>query len=82
MSESEPIEAYIRRLKRMGFTVRQAERIADGREVDALPEKEVLQFAHAWEHDRVEPMKPLVEKYGWEKLTERLAKSICTDKKR
>ena len=39
---------------------------------EPLTEKEFLTFAAAWENDRVEPLIPFVEKYGWDGLFERL----------
>lgn len=41
-----------------------------------LTEKELLRFTSAWDNDSVERMKPLVEKYGWEELFERLENSV------
>lgn len=68
-------EEYIQYLIQLGFDRETAEKIKEGRRVDALTEEEFLHFAAAWENDKVEPMKPLVEKYGWEGLVERLAAS-------
>lgn len=70
------LEYYIQYLRQLGFDQKTAERIAEGREVEALSEKELMQFAAAWESDKVEPMKPLVEKYGWDGLVERLEVSV------
>lgn len=67
---------YVNTLLAIGFSRQTAEKIARGRETEALPEEEVLQFAHAWENDKVDMMKPLVEKYGWEGLFERLEESV------
>jgi hypothetical protein len=45
-------------------------------EEEYLTEKELLQFAAAWESDRVSPMEPLVEEYGWDGLVKRVENSI------
>lgn len=66
-------------LTRLGFTRRQAEKIAEGDDVEALTDEEFLQFAHAWKNDRVDLMEPLVEKYGWEGLVDRLAEAVHTN---
>jgi hypothetical protein len=68
---------YFEFLIEVGFSSEQAEKIVEGDEAEALTEEEYLQFASAWESDRVEPMKPLVEKYGWDGLAERLEASIA-----
>ena len=67
---------YVARLIALGFDEKTAELIDDGRNTKALTEKEFLTFAAAWENDRVEPMKPLVEEYGWDGLVERLEESV------
>jgi hypothetical protein len=41
-----------------------------------LSEKETLQMSHALQNDRVEPLKPLVDTYGWVELFERFENSV------
>lgn len=41
-----------------------------------LPEKEAYQVAHCLENDSVDPLKPLVEKYGFIELMERFSNSF------
>jgi hypothetical protein len=68
---------YLRFLAEMGFSWEQAEKIVEGKSAEVLTEEELLLFASAWENDKVEPMKSLVEKYGWQGLAERLEASIA-----
>lgn len=67
---------YILKLVRLGFPREQAEKIAEDCEMNTLPEKEFFAMAAALENDRVEPMKNLVEKYGWGELFERFENSV------
>jgi hypothetical protein len=70
------ISIRVQRLRAIGFSEETAEKIVEGEEEDILPEKEMMKFVHAFKTDKVEPMKPLVEKYGWVELFDRLRNSI------
>jgi hypothetical protein len=70
------ISVRVQRLKAIGFSEEAAEKIVEGEEEDVLSEKELMKFMHAFETDKIEPMEPLVEKYGWMELFDRFRNSI------
>lgn len=44
-----------------------------------LTDKEYLKVLHCFDNDKVMPLKPLVEEYGWTELLNRFRNSVHND---